>query len=488
MNPRFFGSAGCFHVALLAALLTGPLLFAPGRARAESRPPDIVVYLADDLSVANGSPYGERDIATPGMRGLAAAGMTFDRAYVASPSCGVSRAAMLTGLMPARNGAEENHSFPNPDVLALTTCLSQAGYQMAAFGKVAHRDSAADYHFEVVEAEKDFPGLSRNVRAFLETRTDPRPLALFVGTSSPHVPWPEESTVDPAAITLPAKLLDTPRTRVQRSRYLQEVIDLDAYLAELRVLADEHLSDDTMFVFTSDHGSPFAFAKWTLYEEGIRVPLIVSRPGHVQPGSRTDAMVSWVDLLPTLIDVAGGVIPPGLDGASFAPVLAGETQRHRELLFATHSGDLKMNVYLSRSVRDDRHKLIWNPHPEFAFTSHLDLLQRDTSGDYFGEWQKAAETDPHAAAVLARYHGRPEFELFDLRDDPEELHNLANEPRLAATRLALFDALQAWMAEQNDELRVLHEPLLLSEPQTWVTRPTPSSPRAVAPLRIAGQE
>ncbi|KAA1259852.1 Arylsulfatase [Rubripirellula obstinata] len=455
---------------ILSCLLIGIALSTSSFANETQRQPDIVVYLADDLSAADLKLYGGTNIQTPSIDRLAADGMTFDQAFVASPSCAVSRAALLTGLMPARNGAEENHSYPHADVLRLTTVLNAMGYQTAAFGKVAHLRSAPDYKFDTFDLKQNIPELRQTVTDFLENRTDTRPLALFVGVSDPHVPWPSESSVDPESMSMPPQLLDTPRTRVQRSRYLQEVKDLDAYLGELRELTDKHLSKDQLFVFSSDHGAQFPFGKWTLYDEGIRVPLIVAQQGSIEAGSRTDAMVSWVDILPTLIDIGGGEVPENLDGQSFASVIYGDADSLRDRIFTTHSGDVKMNVYLSRSVRTDRYKLIWNPHPEFAFTSYIDLLLRETSGDYFKQWTEAAKTDPEAAKVLARYYGRPEYELFDLKEDPNELNNLADSPELASVRLQLDSELKAWITEQGDQLTVFHEPLMLDAPDTWVPR------------------
>lgn len=455
--------------ACITLLLSIAFAFSNGTVGAE-RMPDIVVYLADDLSALDLSLYGGTNIQTPAIDRLAADGMTFNRAFVASPSCAASRAALLTGLMPARNGAEENHSYPREGVLRLPKVLSELGYQTAAFGKVAHLRSAAGYHFEVIEPKQDIPALRRTVTEFLESRTDERPLALFVGCSNPHVPWPTESTVDPNSMTLPPQLLDTPRTRVQRSRYLQEVKDLDAYLSELRERVAKHLSSDTMFVFSSDHGAQFPFGKWTLYDEGIRVPLIIARPGKIEAGTRTDAMVSWIDLLPTMIECAGGNAPKNLDGRSFAPVLRGESISHRTRIFTTHSGDQMMNVYLSRSVRTDRYKLIWNPHPDFAFTTHIDLLLRETSGDYFKEWITAAKTDDRAAKILARHHGRPEFELYDLKKDPREVNNMAGRAELAHLQAELTEKLKQWVRDQGDQLTVFHEPLMLNAPETWVAR------------------
>ena len=436
----------------------------------EKRLPDIVVYLADDLSALDLPLYGGRGVETPAIDALAAEGMTFHRAFVASPSCAPSRAALLTGLMPARNGAEENHTYPREGILRLPRILNELGYETAAFGKVAHAKSAKDFGFETIDLKQDISDVRASVKTFLDNRTDERPLALFVGVSNPHVPWPSQSTVNPDSITLPAKLLETPQTRVQRSRYLQEVKDLDAYLGELRQLTDRHMSQDKLFVFSSDHGAQFPFSKWTLYDEGIRVPLIVARTGMIRPGTRCDAMVSWIDIFPTLIEIAGGKVPENLDGRSFASVLSGESQTHRDRIFTTHSGDRMMNVYLSRSIRTERHKLIWNPHPEFAFTTHIDLLLRETSGDYFKQWTELAKADPHAARIVASHHGRPEYELYDLQSDPHEEQNLAGDASSKELQADLLRELQAWIKSQNDQLTVFHEPLMLDAPETWVPR------------------
>ncbi|MFN3194201.1 MAG: sulfatase [Aureliella sp.] len=464
-TSRLFGLIRCVGLALWIAtsLLSNS-------ADAESKLPDIVVYLADDLSARDLSVFGGNNIETPAIDHLVADGMLFRRAFVASPACAPSRAALLTGLMPARNGAEENHTFPREVTLRLPKVLGELGYQTAAFGKVAHGKSAKDYGFDVFDTKKSISQVRKSVKEFLTKRNDERPLALFVGVEDPHVPWPSESTVDPEAIELPPQLLDTPRTRIQRSRYLQEVKDLDAYLAELRTLVDQHLSADHLFVFSSDHGAQFPFGKWTLYDEGTRVPLVVARKGHFRAGSETNAMVSWVDILPTLIESAGGVVPSDLDGRSFLPVLRGEVKKHRDRIFTTHSGDRKMNVFLSRAVRTGGYKLIYNPHPEFAFTTHIDLLLRETSGDYFKEWTQQAKSDPRAAELVNRHHARPMYELFDLEKDPRELTNLAGYDEFRDVEKELRKELMDWIQSQGDELTVFHEPLMLSQPETWEAR------------------
>ncbi|MFH5803960.1 sulfatase [Alienimonas sp. DA493] len=449
------------------------LLTLLGSAAAAERP-DMLIYLADDHSRRDCSVYEGGLMETPHLEALAADGMTFSNAFVASPTCAPSRAALLTGLMPARNGAEENHSFPREDVTKLPTVLRSLGYEVAAFGKVAHGRSAKDYGFDTFNLAKDLKPLRKNVTEYLRNRTSDKPLCLFVGISNPHVGWPEETSYDPAEITLPATFLDTPQTRVQRARYQQEVKELDAFLGELRRLAAEHLRPDPLVAYTSDHGAQWPFGKFTLYDDGVRVPLIVSWPGRVAAGTTSEALVSWVDLLPTLIELAGGEAPAGLDGYSFADLLVASEPPlgdvHRAAIFTTHSGDREFNVYPTRSIRTPRWKYIRNLHPEYAFTTHIDLLVRKTSGDYWLEWVERAQTDPAAAGVVRRHYDRPAEELYDLETDPLEQHNLLADPvgpAAAGVRDDLSLRLSAWMKRQGDEQTVFNEPRLLTEPDRW---------------------
>ena len=449
-----------------ALLLTFPL-------PATAAPPDILIYIADDHSARDSTVYGGTDIPTPHLERLAADGMTFTRAFVASPACAPSRAALLTGLMPARNGAEENHSRPRDDIRKLPAYLQELGYEVAAFGKVGHGKGAGErYGFDVADGAKDLAPLRRNVTEYLERRgrdeeRRDRPLCLFVGISHPHVLWPEETAFDPADMHLPPTWVDTPVTRRQRARYAQEVKELDGFLGELRTLAAAHLRPDALFAYTSDHGAQFPFGKWTLYDEGIRVPLVVAWPGHVAPGSTADAFVSWVDLLPTLVELAGGTPPRDLDGYSFADVLRGDADVHRAEVFATHSGDRDKNVYPSRAVRTADWKYIRNLHPEYAFTSHIDLLVRPDAGVYWLSWLERAKTDPRAAAVVRRYHARPAEELYRVTEDTREQANLADDPRYADVKADLSLRLSAWMKRQRDAGTVFRDPYLLDEPQTW---------------------
>ncbi len=411
------------------------------------RPPDIVVFISDDHGLLDSSVYGSTELKTPSMDRLARAGLTFDRAFVASPSCAPSRAALLTGLMPARNGAQANHTRPRPDVRTLPAYLQALGYEVVAFGKVAHYRYAVDYRFDhfAHDTFHDDVAIANGI-AWLRQRKPGKPLCILFGTNWPHVPWPEAgSGADPAALRLPASHVDTPETRAMRARYYAAVGRMDRELGDVYDAAREVLGPDTFFLFSADHGAQWPFAKWTLYDAGIRTPMIAVWPGRIAAGARTSAMVSWVDVLPTLIDVGGGPAPAGLDGRSFTGVLFGKTAAHRDRIFTTHTSDPPMNHYPMRSVRTSDWMYIRNLEPGRSYTTHIDRGKPVDGSGYFASWREKAATDPAAAAIVTRYHERPAEELYDLRADPDELQNLAVDPQHADRLAALRAELDAWM-------------------------------------------
>lgn len=439
------------------------------QADASNEKPHIVVYLSDDQSMADSSVYHKDGIPQPEMEKMAAAGMVFNHAYVASPTCAPSRAALLTGLMPARNGAEGNHTYPHEHITGLIPNLKDAGYTVAAFGKIMHGKVTERYAFDHVAMIKPHDEIKKQVIAYLEKHDKDTPLALFVGTSNPHVTWPMESEVDPASLTLPPYLLDTPMTRAERAAYAQEVVDLDTLLGELRGIVDEHLGQNVFTLHSSDHGSQWPFGKWNLYDYGTRVPLLATWPGKIKPGSETDAMVSWVDILPTLIEAAGGSADETLDGASFLPVLKGESQTHRERIFTTHTGDKDMNAFPIRSVRTKDWKLIQNLRPDLAHTNHSDQLRRVGASMFWNEWTELYKTDKAAQALIDRYYSRPPFELYHVSEDPWELNNLIDDSQQAERVVQLKAELAAWMKSQGDTGKLEEDniPHPLIRPETW---------------------
>ena len=443
---------------LLLTIAVGLAFWGTAQAR-----PHIVAFFTDDLGVLDTAVYGSQDVRTPNVERLAAAGMTFDRAFVASPACAPSRAALLTGLMPARNGAEANHTYPKPGTKYLTANLHDLNYEIAAFGKVAHGRDKPEYGFDYYSQPR--VNLAANVEEYLEARSDDGPLCLLVGDRRPHVPWTEDNIYAAEEVNLPPYFIDTPETREHRARYYSDITGLDSEFGRVVDLAEEHLGDDVIFVFTSDHGGQWPFGKWNLYDSGTRVPLIVAWKGHIAPRTRTGAMVSWIDLFPTLIDLAGGEAPADIDGRSFRAVLEGETTEHRSEIYTTHSGDTVFNVYPIRSIRTKRYKYILNLLPDHLHTNHSDILRKDGAGAFWDSWDLAAKTDPDAAAIVQRYFQRPAEELFDLEADPLEQENLATQPEHRTRVRELRAKLERWMESQGDKRTVFSDPYPASGPR-----------------------
>lgn len=419
----------------------------------DTRPPDIVIFLADDLSVEDTAPYGNIEIPSPNMQSLAREGLTLDRAYVASPSCAPSRAALLTARFGLRSGATFNHQSPDPQVKKWPSYFHELGYEVVAIGKVSHYTDVTTYGFDHIGYFKYHQDecIEKAVE-WLGARKSEKPLCLFVGTNWPHVPWPAAGKMDPDSLTLPRQLADTPETRSARARYAHAVGNCDRDLGLVRSAVKTHLPNNTVFVFTSDHGAQFPFSKWNLYERGLRVPFIVAWPGHIAPNQRTSAMVSWIDIMPTMLEIAGAdpiKDAPDIDGRSFLPVLQGSTSEHRDRIFSTHSGDGEMNFYPARSVRAGPWKYIRNIDSSLEFHTHIDRAPDDAA--YWPSWERDAKTNPEIARIVQLYLRRPDEELYNLDSDPDEFVNLVGKPEHTAELDRLRIAVDEWMNTLDDK-------------------------------------
>jgi uncharacterized sulfatase len=437
--------------------------------RATARP-HIVVVLSDDHGWLDSSPYGSEVVQTPHLQRLADAGTLFTHVFVGSPSCVPSRAVIMSGLLPARNGAQANHTQLREGVRTLPTYLAALDYRVVHFGKSHFQPRAQYAEMEFVPSEVKGGPLNNDLdtQAFdewLATRdsADLRPLCLIVCPHSPHVYWPENDGYDPERVELPPSFVDTPETRRWRTRYYTDITKLDRQVGAVYDSVRDRLGDNTLFIYTSDHGAQFPFAKWNLYDAGLRVPFIAVWPGVIEPGGSCDALISSADYLPTFVELAGGVPSEGLDGVSFVGVLRGAATKHRTHVLAAHSGDGDMNVYPMRCVRSQRYKYILNLHPEYEYTTHIDKGSDPDGREFWRSWERAAESSPAAAQIVQRYHRRPPEELYDVESDPHELHNLAGSADHADLLSQMRSQLRDWMTEHGDEGPTFGTPRLLKE-------------------------
>ena len=407
--------------------------------------PNMVLYIADDLSWWDLGCTGNEVVKTPNVDLLAAEGMSMTHMFTPSTMCAPSRSAMYTGLFPHRNGCHMNHGQVKEGIQSLPHYLKPLGYHVALAGK-KHIKPAGSFPFDYINHHPD------SVSIYIEGLNG-EPFCLIYASHEPHAPH-MEGRITAEEVTVPPHWLDTWESRDLLARYMNDIEAMDSEFGKLvEVLKDYELYQDAVVIFTSDHGFEH-FSKWTCYDAGLRVPCMIRWRG-VDGGSENHAMVSFVDFLPTFVDMAGGTTPPGIDGISFLDVITDNLPEHRDLVFGTHTtrGIISGKAYPIRSVRDREFKYIMNLASDSIFqnvnTHGWTWDPEDASGTW-ASWLKLAEEDESVTDRVRHYRQRPAEELYNLAEDPWELRNLAGEPQFASRKEKLKQDLVQWMMEQGD--------------------------------------
>lgn len=474
---------------LWGRLAAACLLGAAGRAATPApEHPNLVLIVADDHGTDALGCYGNPVIRTPNLDALAADGTRFTHAFCTTASCSPSRSVILTGQHNHRNGMyglqHDMHHFQSFDGLkSLPVRLGAAGYRTARIGKF-HVAPESVYAFQAVlsgGAANDPASLGRSpvemaeqTRALVAAR-DARPFFLYFAVDDPHrgnvvlpngrpsfetypapnpfgnrpagYPKIERVTYRPEQVVVPPFLPDTPEARAELAEYYQAVSRLDQGVGRLiELLKETGQYERTVIVYLSDNGVAFPGAKTTLYEPGMRLPLIVRAPGRTRPGSVQRAMVTWADLTPTLLDIAGAPVEPeAFDGRSFRAGLDGEELAGWDEVYASHTSHEVTMYYPMRAVRTRRYKLIHNLASGLAFPFALDLVQSPT-------WIATQKSGAvlYGRRPVAQFLRRPEFELYDLEADPDEVVNLADRPAQQALKQELIAKLKAFQATTKD--------------------------------------
>lgn len=410
--------------------------------------PNFLFVIADDMTFRDLGCYGGQ-AHTPNIDRLATEGMRFTRCFQAAPMCSPTRHNIYTGLYPVKSGAYPNHTFAKAGTRSIVHYLKPLGYRVALSGKthIAPRDV---FPFEYSGSKN--PDMGHIDKMFAECAREETPFCLFACSNEPHTPWNkgDASRYPVDQIKLPPYFVDTPETREGMSRYLAEITYYDSQVGQLLDLLKKHdLADNTLVMVVSEQGASLPFGKWTCYDTGLQSACIVRWPGKVEAGAVTDAMVEYVDVLPTFVEAAGGKPAKVLDGRSFVPVLTGKAQRHKEHVFGimtTRGINDGSDTFGIRSVRDARFKYIRNFTPEILFQNAC------VKSPEFQSWVRKAEAgDADAADKVRRYQQRAGEELYAVTKDRFEWKNLAGDPAYAAVKARLSAKLDAWMTEQGDK-------------------------------------
>ncbi|MDO8545473.1 MAG: sulfatase [Opitutaceae bacterium] len=436
---------------LLAFLGFASLCLAWSIQAAPAVRPNVLLILADDCTYRDLGVYGGQ-AKTPHLNQLASEGMKFTRCFQAAPMCSPTRHSLYTGLYPVKSGAYPNHTMAYEWVKSIASYLQPVGYCTHLSGKT-HINPLSVFPFEYSGRSDDGNPDSAVFERVLQQSASARTPFLFIAAShEPHGPWNkgDSSAYPPESLQLPPIWVDTPETREAYSRYLAEVTYFDGQVGEfVGLLSKYNQRDNTLVIVLSEQGNSFPFAKWTCYEAGIQSGCIVRWPGRVKPASVSDALIEYVDVVPTFLEAAGLPRPEVLDGRSFLPILAGRATTHKTHVFSLQTSRGTVNApeyYGIRSVRNERYLYIRNFTPEITYYNGA------TKGGVFRSWQdRASAGDQHAGRLVSDYQHRPPEELYDCETDPWNRTNLIAVPRLAGVRDELRARLEAWMTQQGDE-------------------------------------
>lgn len=447
----FFRSVVGFCFAILIAV-----------PAAMSAPPNVLIIMADDCTYNDLPLYGGQNAKTPNIDQLASQGMTFNHAYLTSAMCQPCRAELYSGLFPMRNGCAWNHSSSHAGLRTMPHRLGRAGYRVGIAGKV-HVQPKKSFPFESIPGFD--PNCVRNptrdhdldgVREFM-TRDNDSPFALVVALVEPHVPWVmgDPSAYPPAELNLPGNMADTLLTREAFSRYLAEITYMDGQVGQLlEVLESTGKSDSTLVLFTSEQGSQFPGNKWTNWDTGVHTALVARWPSVVESDVRSDAIVHYADVLPTLLQVAGVEFKEDqFDGKSFLNVLNGERDEHHKFVFGMHNNIPEGPPYPVRTVSDGEYRYVQNLRPDRLYIEkHLMGIKGDglLNNPYWQTWVWDSWESERTYDLVQRYMHRPGEALYHTDSDPYELNNLIDLPEHKERINQFRRQLKDWMAKQGD--------------------------------------
>ncbi|MDR1666833.1 MAG: sulfatase [Bacteroidales bacterium] len=418
--------------------------------------PNMIVIMADDLATNELGCYGGQNIATPNIDRMAREGMRFTNNYA---SCAMSvpiRASLYTGLYPARHGSYQNHKTSYANIKSITHYLPDIGYRVGRTGK-RHTQPRHVFSFEEVagfETDCVYPAApytTAGIREFI-TRNS-QPWCLFVCSTHPHVPWTEgnRDKINPDQLTLPPNFIDNMETRRLYRDFLAEIGALDEQVgAVMQVLEETGQLDHTLVMFLGEQGPQFPFGKWTCWYYGQHSALVVRYPERVKAGSVTEAIVQYEDVLPTLVELAGGKAIDDIDGKSYAQVLSGKSTDHRKWAYGIHNNIPEGTAYPIRSIQDRRYKLIVNLTPDAPYFEKHMMNVKDRE-QVWASWMESAEAGERDRDIVHRFVHRPEREFYDLASDPWELNNLAGDSRYAESISLMESELKKWMLQQGDK-------------------------------------
>lgn len=435
-----------------------------GEVKAQSRP-NLLFLLADDMSYPYASVYGTPLVPTPNLEKIARHGTLFTNAYAASPSCTPSRAGMLTGLYPHKLGEGVNLvGRMDVKIPTFVQLLRNAGYFVGY-----DRKGWGPGDFTQMGYTENPAGTLVDFKTMLGQVANDQPFFFWFGTNDPHRFFPfgagKLNGVNPDKVNVPKFLPNVPEIKNDLADYFHLIKRFDREVGELlELLKKSGRLNNTIIVVSSDNGMPFPHAKANLYDHGTRVPLIIGQfNNQLKQNVVNESFVNLIDLMPSFLDMTGVKKMPEVDGKSLLPLLKGEKKSNREEVFLERERHCLCRLdagmlagYPMRAIRTKDFLYIRNFRPNRNPAGDESIPNTPSLyGDVDGGPTKAFLIDNRDQKNLQYYFNlgfgkRPSEELYLVKKDPFNLHNLANDKNYAPQKKDLSARLEAWMRKEND--------------------------------------
>ena len=454
------------RILTLAGLLSAAIT-APGFAADAGPRPNVIFFIADDVSWNDYGCYGNSAARTPHIDALAKSGIRFDQAYLTASSCSPSRSSIITGRYPHNNGkAAELHQPISWNLPWFPELLRDAGYYTAISGK--HHMTATKgpngetrpTPFDHVDGgkSKDNSGGHANWVQTTQERPKDKPFFFWFAAYDAHRGWDADKQWDadrygpmhkPEDVIVPPFLVDDAETRDDLASYYNEVTRFDHFIgAVVAELKTQDELDNTLIFVLADNGRPFPRAKTRIHDSGMKTALVAHWPkGIKQPGSASDSLVSVIDLAPTVLAAAGLNAAPTMQGVSMLPLFQNTAPSIRQFAFSEHNWhDYEAH---GRGIRGNGFLLLKNSRPYLALQGPADSVRSPSHASLQARRDANELTAAQADVFLTP---RPVLELYDLKADPHQLHNLAGNPKFSEQQKHLASVLEEWIDETHDSV------------------------------------
>jgi len=419
---------------------------------AKCEKPNIILFIADDVSWNDLGCYGNLEVKTPNIDKLASQGIRFDNFFLTASSCSPSRNSIITGRYPHNTGACELHTEPPLEMVSFPEILKQNGYYTGHSGKF-HMGKYALRGFDVSTQGKEVgDGGEEKWLETVQNRPKEKPFFMWFAAFDAHRPWgpnPFSGTHDSLQITPPDYLVNGQKTKTDLSHYYDEIARFDYYIGlVVEELKQQNVLENTLILIMADNGRPFPHSKTRVNDRGMKTPFIAFWLNGIGNNPKTSqSLVSVIDIAPTILELVGAKIPDQVQGVSFSTLLKNPEKPFRSFVFAEHNWhDYEAH---ERMVRTKDFLFILNSRPQFTNLGPADAVGSPSFSDLTELKNKGRLSVNQAEIFIAP---RPTEELYRNSEDIDQFNNLAFQEKYTKKQNELKQVLLEWMDETGDNI------------------------------------